>query len=500
MLTSRGWSQIELGDPDVLAWEDRLHLFTATRSCVVVDHFVTDDGMHWEHLPDAITVGAPGDADDDQIWTEHVFRWQERFYMLYTCLAKKEDGRLQRTALAVSDDLVHWEKVAHNPVAAPDARWYEADLASSGRADWRDPCPWIEDGVIHALICAHEKDGPFNRRGCIAHITSEDALHWQVQPPFYTPRISTDFEVPFVFKLDGRYYQTGHICAPPLDVYRTADRLEGPWHRPMDDILLPAPNHAFHGCTWRDRMMLFNWIQMEDDWSGTADKVRIMAPPKIAEALPDGSLVLRTFEGGWNAVAEEPWQALSPEGVCKEGSAYRGEWVPAEDALTGVSHPGMGIQFLGPAPSDFIFEALISSADAPEVGVVFRTDEAADQCTRVSCLQGQHTVNLAKVTHHLNYNSYGRGYRELQSRAHCFAPGEPFHLRVTAYGPYIEVCVDDRVLLAALTMTRRSGGLGVFVEDGTAQFSAMRVRALQPPELRLPAGPVKETTSEGGRQ
>ena len=34
---TRGWSQIELGDPDVLAWEDRLHLFTATRSCVVVD-------------------------------------------------------------------------------------------------------------------------------------------------------------------------------------------------------------------------------------------------------------------------------------------------------------------------------------------------------------------------------------------------------------------------------------------------------------------------------
>jgi len=493
MLTTRGWSQIELGDPDVLAWEDRLHLFTPTRSAVVVDHFVSDDGMHWEHLPNAITIGAPGEPDDDQIWTEHVFRWQDRFYMLYTCLSKKEDGRLQRTALAVSDDLVHWEKVAHNPIAAPDPRWYEADLASSGRADWRDPCPWIEDGVIHALICAHEKDGPLNRRGCIARISSRDALHWQVQPPFYTPRISTDFEVPFVFKLNGRYYLTGHICAPPIDVYRIADGLDGPWRRPMDDVLLPAPNHAFHGCTWRGKMMMFNWIQMEDDWTGIGGTARIMAPPKTAEALPDGRLALRTFEAGWDAVAAGPWQAPSPEGIANTGNAYRGEWGSADDGLTGVSHPGMGIQFLGPEPSNFIFEAAICSSDAPEVGVVFRTDETADQCTRVSCLQGSHTVSLAKVTRRLNYNAIGRGYQALQSRFHAFAPGDPFRLRVTAYGPYVEVCVDDRVLLAALTMARRRGGLGVFVEDGTARFSDLRLRALRPPELRMPAGPVKET-------
>jgi len=112
----------------------------------------------------------------------------------------------------------------------------------------------------------------------------------------------------------------------------------------------------------------------------------------------------------------------------------------------------------------------------------------------VSCFQGRDHVELVKVIRHLNYNSIGRGYRTLQTRFCRFEPGKPIRLRVTAFGPEIEVCVNDCVLLSAVTMTRRSGGLGVFVEDGTAQFSDMRLRGLQAPQLRMPAGPVKEMT------
>lgn len=490
MLMKRGWDAMELGDPDVIAWQDQLHLFTATRSAKIVDHFVTSDGMHWEALPDAIHIGEPGDSDDDQIWTIHTFRWHDRFYMLYTCLARQEDGRLQRTGLAISDDLVHWEKVSHNPVAEPDPRWYEADLSSSGRADWRDPFPWVENGVIHALVCAHEKDGPFNRRGCVAHLTSSDALHWKVEPPFYMPGISTDFEVPCVFKLGDRYYLTGHICAPPIDVYRVADRLEGPWERPLDDILLPSPNHAFHVCTWGDKVMVFNWVSMTDDWSGRGGQVKVLAAPKVADALPDGRLVLRSFEEGWETVATESWQPIVAGDALAQGRACGGDWEITGDTVSGSSKPGMGIQFLAPAPDDFMFETTVMSVDAPEVGIVFRADDTADRCTRVSCIQGRCSIELARLIHLLNVNAIGRGYESLQSRFFPFTPGEPFRLRVTAYGPYIEVCVDQRVVLVSLTMSRRGGGLGVFVEDGTARFSDMRLRPLQAPQLRLPAGPV----------
>ena len=491
MYIARGWNPTEIGDIDVIVHEGRLHLFHLNVSGHdVVSHLVSDDGMRWQQLPNALRTGDPGEADDDQIWTMHAFRWQGRFYMLYTCLAQAEDGRLQRTGLAVSDDLIAWEKVPHNPVAEPDPRWYEADLSASGRADWRDPSPWIEDSVIHGLICAHEKDGPFNRRGCVAHITSTDAAHWQVRPPFYTPRISTDFEVPCVFRLGGRYYLLGHICAPPIDVYRVAASLDGPWQRPMDDVLLPKGNHAFHACEWRGKVLVFHWIAAEADWRGDGQGTRVIAPPKVAEAGPDGRLALRPFGPAWDAAAAGEWLARTASDVLTNGSACEGAWRAEGAVLVAESAPGMGVHFLGDELADFELEVTIRTDTAPEVGLVFRSDATADECTRVACIAGRCRTDLVRVRQGRNYNAVGRGYEMLQTRFTPLEAGKAFHLRVAAYGPYVEASVDGSVRLSMLTMARRSGGVGLFLEDGAARFSDLRVRALEAPAMRLPLGPV----------
>jgi len=490
MFITRGYYPLELGDVDVIVHEDCLHLFYLNVSGHdVVSHIVSDDGMHWRQLPNALHTGDPGEPDDDQIWTMHTFRWQGRFYMLYTCLAQAEDGRIQRTGLAVSDDLIHWEKVPHNPVAVPDPRWYEADLSGCGRADWRDPFPFIEGGVIHGLVCAHEKDGPFNRRGCVAHITSTDALHWRVRPPFYTPRVSSDFEVPCIFRLGGRYYLMGHICAPPMDVYRISDRLEGPWRRPLDDLLLPTGNHAFHACEWRGKMMIFNWIGVAA-FDETRQPTRILAPPKVAGAMADGTLRLHPYEEGWNAVATEAWRSWSPQAVFTQGAVLAGEWSAQEGALVGTSQPGMGVYFLPDEFTDFELETTVSSADAPEFGLVFRSDATADEYMRLSCIQGRQTLELAVVLRRGASPILGRGFESLQIRHHPFAPGRPFRLRLSAYGPYLEVSVDDDVRLATVNLMRRRGKLGFFVEDGTARFADLRLRRLEAPPMRLPPGPI----------
>src|SRR5689334_7110729 len=142
MIFSKGWSTTEIGDMSAISHDGRLHLFhLCLPSHDIIAHKVSDDGMTWETLPNALHVGDPGSFDDDQLWTMHVFPWKGRFYMLYTAMstASEEIGLLQRTGLATSDDLITWEKVAHNPVATPHAQWYEADTQDSGRADWRDP-------------------------------------------------------------------------------------------------------------------------------------------------------------------------------------------------------------------------------------------------------------------------------------------------------------------------------------------------------------------------
>lgn len=419
----------------------------------------------------------------------HTFPWKGRFYMLYTCLAQADDGRLQKTGLAVSDDLIHWTKVPHNPVAAPDPRWYEADLGSSGRADWRDPFAWIEGDTIHGLICAHEKDGPFNRRGCVAHITSKDALHWTVEPPFYTPRISTDLEIPSVFKLNGRYYLLGHIVYPSVDVYRIAERLEGPWRRPMDDMLLPAPNHDVHACQWRGQLLLFNWIAA-GKYDDGGDPIRMLPPPKVVKANPDGTLFLTPHDAGWDAAATEPWRTVPAREILPKGRTYRGDWRVTEDKLLCDSHPGMGLQLLDGTWADFDLEATLSSADAPEFGIVFRSDDIADQCMRVSCIQGRQTVELHRFYERINFNAIGRGFECLQTRHVAFDTGKPFRIRVSACGPYIEVSIDGSVRLAMFNMHKRDGGVGFFLEDGSATFEDVRIRRLEAPAMKLPKGPI----------
>lgn len=487
MLYKPGWSSNELGDMDLFAEGDELHMFfLELPSHDRVGHAVSRDGMQWKLLPHAIHTGDPGEFDDDQIWTMHTFKWQNRYHMLYTALCSAERGRVQRTGLAVSDDLIHWKKVAHNPVAVPDARWYEADVHDSGRADWRDPFPWVEDGRIHALICAHENHGPMNRRGCVAHITSDDAMHWNVEPPLYCTGNNTDFEVPTLIKLNGQYFLLGHHVSPPIDVYRVSDSLLGPWRRPATDWLLPAPNHAFAPAVFHGRTLVVNWVTANIDWpTGTSEgTMRIIVPPKEVVATADGELQLRSYMPGWDAVTIGEGQTITS--ACTPEHIYRGQWQSQGAAVIGGCGPGMGLLKLDASHPDFILEAMIEFRGAVEAGVVWRSDRTADQCTRVVLTPGRDAVTLQRMTHRQSYNATGRGCDVLQVNQHRYMP-DGVHLRIVAWGPYIEVSLDGRVLLSSATMSRRDGMLGLFVEDGEAAFSSMSFRRLNPPTEATPA-------------
>lgn len=479
MYFTKGLNPSEVGDVDIIAYEGRLHLFhLSLPSHDVVAHLASDDGIRWVPLPNALHVGDPGEFDDDQIWTMHTFRWEGRFYMLYTALCTANAGSVQTTGLAVSDDLVRWSKVAHNPVAAPDPRWYEADAGDCGRADWRDPFPWIEDGVIHGLICAHEPEGSYNRRGCVAHVTSRDALNWTVEPPFYTPRTSSDFEVPTLVKLADRYYLIGHLCAPCVDVWRVADSLAGPWRRPANDVLLPPMNCAFSPAVWRGRTVVMHWIQTTFDWDADATRGRAIAPPKVADALPDGTLVLRSFRPGWAAVAAGDAETAGPA-----DAGFGGQWRVDGRAVRGACAPGMGLVRLTAAFADFVIEARVSCADAAAAGLFWRGDDEADACTRAAVIPGRKRIELHRLVRRVGWRGViGRGHDTLQENYCEVEAGRAFDLRVVAYGPYVEVSVDDRVLLSQLTMSRRAGVIGLFVEDGEATFESIRVQELTAPE------------------
>lgn len=174
-----------------------------------VGHAISADLRSWRLLPDALRPGPPGSWDDLATWTGSVISDGRRWYMLYTGISRAEDGLIQRIGLAVSDDLLRWEKHPANPVLEADPRWYE--LFNPGRwrdQSWRDP--WLlrhpDDGSFHALITARSPAGAPGEAGVVGHARSADLMAWEVLPPVTPPGRFAQVEVPQLVQVDGRYH------------------------------------------------------------------------------------------------------------------------------------------------------------------------------------------------------------------------------------------------------------------------------------------------------
>jgi beta-fructofuranosidase len=173
-----------------------------------IGHAVSGDLRSWRLLRDALHPGPPGTWDDLAIWTGSAIDHDGRWYMLYTGINRGERGLIQRIGLAVSDDLVRWEKHAANPVLEAEPPWYELlDLTRWRDQSWRDP--WIcrdpADGSFHALITARSPLGRADGAGVVAHARSGDLVEWEVLPPLTEHGEFAQVEVPQLVRLNGRY-------------------------------------------------------------------------------------------------------------------------------------------------------------------------------------------------------------------------------------------------------------------------------------------------------
>jgi beta-fructofuranosidase len=173
-----------------------------------IGHAVSTDLRSWRVLPDALHPGPEGSWDDLATWTGSAIEHDGRWYMLYTGINRGEHGLIQRIGLAVSDDLVHWEKHPANPVLEADPRWYDLlDRTRWRDQSWRDP--WLfshpEDGSFHALITARSRLGARDGAGVVAHARSVDLVEWEVLPPLTADGEFAQVEAPQLVRVNGRY-------------------------------------------------------------------------------------------------------------------------------------------------------------------------------------------------------------------------------------------------------------------------------------------------------
>lgn len=481
MYFANGMNPDEIGDFEIVAHQGRLHAFYLTLpNHQQVGHLVSDDGLNWQPMPPAIFTGHPGDFDEDQIWTMGIFRRDKQWVMLYT--ANQKRGKVQVIGQAVSDDLVTWSKPKHNPVAAPDPRWYEMDLGGNYRADWRDPHITFHNGVYHAFLCARRNQGLKNHRGCAGYFTSTDGKHWEIQPPVYEPGNCWDYECPSVFEVNNRFYMVAIHGGHNRTTYRVAEKINGPYRRTRDDSITPQWNMSLRPCTLNNMPHLFHWNRGVRDWGHKAGSPFIcLASPKHAWTNDAGELFVQSCDwSNQHAGQAQSWTA-STDAVTPVG-----KWQWHDSALVGSQEPGTGHWLAKDVYEDFELSAVVTldaQDPAREVGFLFRADDAGDECMYVRIVPGRSCVELVKQFYNRTQGplSMRRG-RDVMQTFHL--PGSDtgrYEMRLIAYGPNIEFNVNKRLVISQLSMPRRNGRAGVFVEDGRATFKDMTIATLQAP-------------------
>ena len=167
----KGW----INDPNgVIKFQGKYHVFYQHHpfSCVWGPmhwgHVISDDLLHWEHLPIALT---PGDEfDKDGCFSGSSIVVGNRLYIAYTGYIANEDGEkvIQQQCLAYSDDGVNFTKLGLIIGKDKLPKGYASN-------DFRDPKIFKKGDTYYILAAARKLDA----KGRILLFKSRDLLNWE---------------------------------------------------------------------------------------------------------------------------------------------------------------------------------------------------------------------------------------------------------------------------------------------------------------------------------
>lgn len=161
-------------------------------------HAVSRDLVRWQRLPNAL-LPTPGGYDQRGCWSGSILNARGGFHLFYTAIPQLQPELRQVQALATSQDLIHWDKYAGNPLI-------HGKPGVAGTC-FRAPCVFEEGGGYTMVVGSEKKDGS---GGLALRYRSDDLLRWTYTGVLCEGRIGQsglDFECPDFFQLgrdDGR--------------------------------------------------------------------------------------------------------------------------------------------------------------------------------------------------------------------------------------------------------------------------------------------------------
>lgn len=300
LLPARNW----MNDPNgPIYWKGKYHMFFQYNPDDAVwgdmhwNHAVSDDMIHWKHMPIALAP-TPGGPDEEGVYSGTAFVQDGRVGMMFTAVQKSSPEaatirdrvwrETQCIAMADDDDLTSFTKMAAPVIAAPPPH-----LQVNG---FRDPSPWKQDGWWYTPIAS----GLAGLGGAILLYRSRDLRRWEFvhifaqRPASFEAYMPWDvWECPEFFALGDRhvlmfstmgkaFWQTGRFDAEQLTFHAEREGIldYGSYYAPKTQ--LDADGNR----------ILWGWIQESRPvpeykaagWSG------MMSLPRVMTLASDGAL------------------------------------------------------------------------------------------------------------------------------------------------------------------------------------------------------------------
>jgi beta-fructofuranosidase len=480
MYTGHGFRNFEIGDVDVIVHDGVYHLFHLTLpNQVYIAHAVSEDGLSWHRVKNALFISDPLFWDDDMLWTMHISPdpyhpgwWR----MFYTGLCMRERGRVQRVGMARSNDLYTWEKDTSDAYPLEIAGdGYETSL-DEGRhwVSFRDPFFFSNDDQHYLLAAGRVDRGPIIRRGCVALAEEVAENRFEFREPLYHPMRYDDVEVPNLVVLEDRYYLIGSIREDIKVHYWYADTFKGPYRNFYDNVLLPQGNYAARVSTEEDRCLVWNFF-----FRGLTTKgEHLMAPPKELVVKENGELGLKSFAGFDDLViAEKGAAALGPLAPLFDNPHGRGKVEAASCWFACDS--GFEAFLLNEEVSNFILTGELTLEGNGKAGMVLRVDEKGDgYYLSLDVFKGLAQI---RAWGHRDGGDIESAYFYEQLQAAHYVPHDgPLPFRLLAYQQYLEFSLDGFVLLTLADDRFEQGRVGFYVESARGRVDNLQLKICRP--------------------
>jgi beta-fructofuranosidase len=335
---------------------------------------------------------------------------------------------------------------------------------------WRDPFVFWnkEAGEYWCLVCAGLSG---SNRGCLGLMASKDLKTWQARKPLWEHEQYWGNECPDLFKM-GDWYYLIFSCAGEewFTRYRMSKSLSGPWQSAPDDLFDAGGYYAAKTMSDGNKRYLAGW--MADKVGRTDNGKWLWGGCLLVHELvqrPDGTLGVKIPEGLAGAFKND---------VALQAGKKTGEW-QGEGGEFACASPGrMSILTLGAMPDPCLPDPCLIEATVTlkrgtaEAGVLLRTEQNLNDFYSVRIHPGRQRLILDRRNSGLND-------RFAMERPLEIKPGRSVHLRIVVSGSVATVYADGQVALTGRVYNRREGALALYVTEGQASFSDVKIKKLE---------------------